>query len=96
MPTVLLSSERKPGLLRSLMPVKSLMEEDSRHNRLSWANPDINCSDEIYWSGGCKEGGIELAFHHVMGEHSGHLAQFIFQLSTVNKNFVCVHIAFLG
>lgn len=56
MPTVLLSSERKPGLLRSMKPVKPPMEDNSRHKRLSWTNPGINCSDEIYWSGGCKGG----------------------------------------
>lgn len=55
MPTVLLSSERKAGLLRKK------------------ANPGMNCSDEIYWSGGYEEGGIELAFHRMTGEHSGHL-----------------------
>lgn len=92
MPTVLLPSERKPGLLRSMKPVKPL-EEDSKHNRLSWANPGINCSDEIYWTGRWKEGCIELAFYHMTGEQSGHLARITFQLPTMNKNSICLHIS---
>lgn len=74
MPTVLLFSEKKSGLLRSMKPVRPPMEEDSRHNRLSWANPGVNCSDEIYWSGRCKEEDIALAFHHMTGGHSRRLA----------------------